>query len=151
MARSVYRARNLRYIVTYQAGVDGVSAADLAGFFVGWPSPPSPDRRLDLLRGSSHVGVAPDGEPGVGFVTALSDGVLMAYVPLLEVLPEYQHAGVGTALVDRVLDELGELYGVDGCCYDAVVPLYARFGFQRVIGMVLRPHLKPRERPYSGG
>jgi predicted N-acetyltransferase YhbS len=138
-------------MITYQAGVDGVSAADLAGFFVGWPSPPSPDRRLDLLRGSSHVVVARDGERVVGFVTALSDGVLMAYVPLLEVLPEYQHAGVGTALVDRVLDDLGELYGVDVCCDDDVVPFYARFGFQRVNGMVLRPHLKPRERPYSGG
>src|ERR1041384_5426951 len=132
MARSVHRARTLRYMITYQAGVDGVSAADLAGFFVGWPSPPSPDRRLDLLRGSSHVVVARDGERVVGFVTALSDGVLMAYVPLLEVPPEYQHAGVGTALVDRVLDDLGELYGVDVCCDDDVVPFYARFGFQRV-------------------
>lgn len=141
----------VRYMITYQAGVDGVSAADLAGFFVGWPSPPSPDRRLQLLRGSSAVVVARDGDRVVGFVTALSDGVLMAYLPLLEVLPEYQHAGVGTALVDHVLDELGELYGVDVCCDDDVVPFYARFGFQRVNGMVLRPHLKPRERPYSGG
>ena len=29
----------------------------------------------------------------VGFVTAISDGVLSAYIPLLEVLPEYQGAG----------------------------------------------------------
>lgn len=141
----------VRYMITYQAGVDGVSASDLADFFVGWPAPPSPSRRLDLLRGSSHVVVARDGDRVVGFVTALSDGVLMAYVPLLEVLPEYQHAGVGTALVDRVLDEVGSLYGVDVCCDDDVVPFYARFGFQKVNGMVLRPHLKPRERPYSGG
>jgi predicted N-acetyltransferase YhbS len=119
----------------------------LTDFFVGWPSPPSPQRRLDLLRGSSHVVVAWDDSRVVGFVTALTDGVLMAYLPLLEVLPEYQHAGVGTALVSQILDDLGELYGVDICCDDDVVPFYERFGFQRVNGMVLRPNLKPRLRP----
>jgi predicted N-acetyltransferase YhbS len=134
-------------MIKYQPSVDGVSAEDLAGFFVGWPSPPSPERRLDLLRGSSHVVVARDGARVVGFVTALTDGVLMAYLPLLEVLPEYQQAGVGSALVNRVLDELGSLYGVDICCDDDVVPFYERFGFQKVNGMVLRPHLKPRLRP----
>jgi predicted N-acetyltransferase YhbS len=134
-------------MIKYHPSVDGVSAEDLAGFFVGWPSPPSPERRLDLLRGSSHVVVARDGARVVGFVTALTDGVLMAYLPLLEVLPEYQQAGVGSALVNRVLDELGSLYGVDICCDDDVVPFYERFGFQKVNGMVLRPHLKPRLRP----
>jgi predicted N-acetyltransferase YhbS len=134
-------------MIKYQPGAADVCAEDLAGFFVGWPSPPSPERRLDLLRGSSHVVVARDGDRVVGFVTALTDGVLMAYLPLLEVLPEYQHAGVGTALVDRVLDELGSLYGVDICCDDDVVPFYSRFGFQKVNGMVLRPHLKPRLHP----
>jgi predicted N-acetyltransferase YhbS len=93
------------------------------------------------------VVLARDAGRVVGFVTALTDGVLMAYLPLLEVLPEYQHAGVGTGLVNRVLDELGDLYGVDVCCDDDVVPYYQRFGFQRVNGMVLRPHLKRRLRP----
>lgn len=125
-------------MITYRSGAGDVTADDLAGFFVGWPNPPSPQRRLALLRGSSHVVVAREDDRVIGFVTALSDGVLMAYLPLLEVLPEFQHAGIGTELVKRVLDEVGELYGVDVCCDDDVVPFYARFGFQRVNGMVLR-------------
>ena len=132
-------------MIKYRSDLDGVSEEDLSGFFVGWPSPPS--RRLDLLRGSSRVVIARDDDRVIGFVNALTDGVLMAYLPLLEVLPEYQHAGVGTALVDHILDDLGSLYGVDICCDDDVVPFYERFGFQRVNGMVLRPHLKPRLRP----
>ena len=33
----------------------------------------------------------------VGFVTAISDGVLSAYIPFLEVLPEYKSIGIGYA------------------------------------------------------
>ena len=125
-------------MISYRTDLDGVTEADLAGFFVGWPRPPAPAARVALLRGSSHVVLAWDEERLVGFVTALSDGVLMAYLPLLEVLPEYQGRGIGTALVDQVLGEIGELYGVDVCCDEDLVPYYARFGFQRVAGMVLR-------------
>jgi GNAT superfamily N-acetyltransferase len=125
-------------LIRYRTDLDGVTEADLAGFFVGWPRPPAPSRRLALLRGSSHVVLAWDEDRLVGFVTALSDGVLMAYLPLLEVLPDHQGRGIGTALVDRVLGEIGELYGVDVCCDEDVVPYYARLGFQRVAGMVLR-------------
>lgn len=125
-------------MIDYRTDLDGVTEADLAGFFVGWPRPPAPPSRLALLRGSSHVVLAWDGERLVGFVTALSDGVLMAYVLLLEVLPAYQGAGIGTELVNRVLAEIGELYGVDVCCDEDVVPYYQRFGFQRVAGLVLR-------------
>jgi predicted N-acetyltransferase YhbS len=134
-------------VIEYGTGLAGLRPDDLDGFFVGWPSPPAPEARLALLRGSDHVVLARDAGRVVGFVTALTDGVLMAYLPLLEVLPAYQQAGVGTGLVNRVLDELGDLYGVDVCCDDDVVPYYRRFGFQQVNGMVLRPHLEPRRNP----
>jgi predicted N-acetyltransferase YhbS len=134
-------------MIEYTTDLAGLGPDDLADFFVGWPAPPSPARRVALLRGSTHAVLARDAGRVVGFVTALSDGVLMAYVPLLEVLPRYQGTGVGTGLVNRVLDEIGEVYGVDVCCDDDVVSYYERFGFQRVNGMVLRPHLRPRTDP----
>lgn len=62
----------------------------LTGFFEGWPSPPSEERHLALLRGSSHVVLAWHAEEIVGFVTAISDGVLAAYIPLLEVRPGWR-------------------------------------------------------------
>jgi hypothetical protein len=42
-------------VVEYTTSLDGVTPRDLDGFFVGWPSPPSRERHLDLLHGSAHV------------------------------------------------------------------------------------------------
>lgn len=125
-------------MIEYSADPAGVAPDELAGFFAGWPAPPGPDARLALLRGSAHVVLARDEGRLVGFVTALTDGVLMAYLPLLEVLPSHRRSGIGSELVRRVLAELGPIYGVDVCCDDDVVPFYDRLGFARVNGMVLR-------------
>jgi ribosomal protein S18 acetylase RimI-like enzyme len=119
-------------MIEYTASLDGIDARDLEGFFVGWPSPPSPARHLEILRASSHAVVAKDGSRVVGFVTAISDGVISAYIPLLEVLPEYQGRGIGTELVRRLLDDLPDLYMVDVICDENVVPFYERLGLQRL-------------------
>jgi ribosomal protein S18 acetylase RimI-like enzyme len=127
-------------VIAYETGTEGLSADDLEGFFVGWPSPPSPERHLELLRGSEHVVLARDGESGqvVGFVSVVGDGVLSAYVPLLEVLPAYQGQGIGTELVRRALELVGDRYMVDLLCDEGLVPFYERFGMQRLTGMALR-------------
>ena len=111
-----------------------------AGFFVDWPSAPSPERHLAVLRGSLHVVLARDADTGrvVGFVTAVGDGVLSAYLPLLEVLPEYQGRGIGMELVRRMLELLGSTYMVDLCCDEELVPFYERFGMRSSIAMGLR-------------
>ncbi len=73
----------------------------------------------------------------VGFVNGISNGH-MAYIPLLEVLPEYQGRGIGTEMAKRVIVESGQQYGVDTACDDDVVPFYERLGFKRGNAMVLR-------------
>jgi GNAT superfamily N-acetyltransferase len=120
--------------------LDGIRPEDLTGFFVGWPNPPSPETHWRLLAGSDHVVLALDDASGrvVGFVTAISDGVLMAYLPLLEVLPDYQGRGIGTELVWRMLKRLRGLYGVDLLCEPELRPFYARLGMQPATGMALR-------------
>jgi len=118
--------------IEYREGVDGLSADSLRGFFVGWPTPPSPERHLELLRSSSHVVVALDGPRVVGFVTAISDDVVSAYLPLLEVLPEDQGRGIGSELVRRMLRRLADLYVVDLACDEDLVPFYERLGLMRV-------------------
>jgi ribosomal protein S18 acetylase RimI-like enzyme len=75
--------------------------------------------------------LALDGEQIVGFVTAISDGVLSAYVPLLEVLPGYQGRGIGAELVRRLLARLDGLYMVDLCCDEDVVGSYEHLGLSR--------------------
>lgn len=118
-------------MIEYRTDLDGVDPEHLQGFFVDWPKPPSPARHLDILRGSSYVVIAADGDRVVGFVTAISDGVLSAYIALLEVLPEYQGRGIGAELVRRLLAQLSHLYMVDLCCDENVVPFYERLGLSR--------------------
>ena len=126
------RGAYARDVISYHD--DALRLAELAldGFFVGWPNPPSPARHRELLAASDHVVLAVDGRRVVGFVTALSDGVLSAYVPLLEVLSDYQGRGIGSELVRRMLAQLGDLYMVDLACDEELVPFYERLGLQRV-------------------
>ncbi len=128
-------------MIRYQADLDGVTADQLLGFFVDWPAPPTPAMHLRVLAGSEAFVLAVDDVAGgkvVGFVTAVGDGVLAAYLPLLEVLPEYQGRGIGSELVRRVLARLGSRYMVDLVCDDDLVPFYERFGMVRYGAMILR-------------
>lgn len=132
-------------MVTYADTSAGVTPSDLERFFVGWPSPPTPERRLDLLRGSDVVSLAVDGSSLVGFATAISDGVLAAYISFLEVLPSHQGQGIGSALVERVLDQLDDLYMVDVVCDARLEPFYERLGFltlERGMGLRRRDRIR---------
>ncbi len=101
----------------------------LLGFFEGWRRSVSPEEHLELLRGSDHV---------VGFITGISDGVLSAYIPLPEVLPDYRGQGIGTELVRRLLHKLNGLYMVDVMCDPGIQPFYARLGMLPSTGMMIR-------------
>lgn len=128
-------------MITYQEDLDGITPSLLAGFWVGWPVSPTPEMHLRLLAGSEEVVLAIDPSAGgrvVGFVTAVGDGVLAAYVPLLEVLPEYRGQGIGSELVGRLLRRLGDRYMVDLVCDEELVAFYERFGMARHGAMILR-------------
>lgn len=124
----------------YKNTTSDISTDMLEGFFVDWPNPPSPSTHLIMLNKSSKVIVAIDESTNqvVGFITAISDGVLSAYIPFLEVLPEYKKKGIGKELVNRMLKELDDIYMIDLCCDDDLVPYYDNFGMTKTNGMVLR-------------
>lgn len=126
-------------MITYTDSLTDVSAADLrGGFFAGWPQPPTPETHLRLLHGSTHVWLARDGQPVVGYITALSDGVLAAYIPHLEVLAAYQRQRIGSELVRRMLATLRTLYMIDLICDADVQPFYERLGLRRYSAMIRR-------------
>ncbi|HJZ50186.1 MAG TPA: GNAT family N-acetyltransferase [Roseiflexaceae bacterium] len=127
-------------MISYSESIEGVSAGQLKGFFVGWPNPPSPETHLRILAGSAAAVLARDDAIGdvVGFITAVSDGVSCAYIPHLEVLPAYQGRGIGSELVRRMLAQLRHLYMVDLICDTDVQPFYARLGMRPYTGMILR-------------
>ncbi|QKS73031.1 GNAT family N-acetyltransferase [Paenalkalicoccus suaedae] len=124
----------------YIQSAEGITAQMLEGFFDGWPNPPSEETHIKLLTNSSHVVLAMDEstERVIGFITAISDGVLSAYIPFLEVLPEYKSQGIGKELVTRMLKQLEHVYMIDLCCDNDLVPYYEKLGMTRVNGMVVR-------------
>lgn len=126
--------------VSYRETTDQIAPENLEGFFVGWPTPPDPATHLRVLEGSDHVVIAVDEMSGrvVGYITAITDGVLAAYIPHLEVLPEWQDQGIGSELVRRMLARLGDLYMIDLLCDPELQPYYERFGFRRSQGMLIR-------------
>src|SRR5215210_5285014 len=114
-------------MILYADSLDGICAVQLRGFFVDWPHPPTPETHLKLLASSDFIVLAIDDEIDavVGFATALTDGILSAYIPLLEVLPAHQGQGIGQTLVRRLLERLGDLYMVDLLCDPELEVFYA--------------------------
>lgn len=115
-----------------------VAINKLKGFFVGWKSPLTMEHHYELLKGSTHFIVAFVDDKAVGFITALSDGVNSSFIPLLEVLPEYQKRGIGSELLRLMLIKLENIKNVDLTCDLNMQPFYERFKMMNSTGMILR-------------
>lgn len=86
-------------MIEYRSDIATLRADQLHGFFVGWPVAPAPAKPLAVLHGSYRVVIAVEMSDGrvVGFIHAISDGVLTAFVPWLEVLPSHQGRGAAAS------------------------------------------------------
>jgi ribosomal protein S18 acetylase RimI-like enzyme len=127
-------------VVRYTTDLAGIEARHLEGFFDGWSSPPDPERHLAALHAAYRVVLARDGDRVVGFVNAIGDGFLSAFIPLIEVLPGYRGRGIGSELMRRMLVELEHLRTVDLCCDAELEGYYRRFGMEPILGMAIRRH-----------
>jgi ribosomal protein S18 acetylase RimI-like enzyme len=127
-------------MITFTDDISSVNCDSLRGLFAGWARSVSTREHMQILHNSQHCVLAVDAESGsvVGFITAISDGVLAAYIPLLEVRVDYQGRGIGSELVRRMLRRLGGLYMVDVVCDADLEPFYRRFGFSRGHAMMMR-------------
>ena len=127
-------------VIYYTDDLAAVRENMLDGFFVGWPRRPSAGQHLAVLRGSYRSVVAiDDAEDRVaGFVNMISDGVLTAFIPWLEVLPAHQRQGIGSELMRRILDGTDRFYSVDLVCDAELIPYYERFGMRGLTSAMLR-------------
>jgi GNAT superfamily N-acetyltransferase len=127
-------------MIRFQTHLDAITDDDINGFFVGWPSHPDPATHLRMLENAYAVALAVDADTGrvVGFANAISDGVLSAYIPLLEVLPEWQGQGIGTRLIELICKQLDDLYMVDLVCDAELEAFYEPLGFRALTGMAKR-------------
>jgi len=127
-------------VIKYTDTISLFSAEQFTGFCVGWQTPLSPERLYKVLQQSAYVVIAYNAETRlpVGFINAISDKELSAYIPLLEVLPAYQKQGIGKKLVELMLEKLEHLYMIDLCCDEHLEKFYNSFDFTAVKGMVRR-------------
>lgn len=126
-------------MIIYTDSLEDITADHLrGGFFAGWPQAPSPETHLRVLQGSDHIVLAKDGEQVVGYITAITDGVLAAYIPHLEVLEAYKGQGIGSELVRRMHAALRDIYMIDLICDADVQPFYQRLGMTPYTGMIKR-------------
>ena len=127
-------------MIEYRATLEGLSSDQLTGFFVDWPDPPSSETLTSILENAYRLCLALDTDSNkvIGFTYAISDGILSAYIPLLEVLPAFRGKGIGAELIRRLSGSLGDLYMIDAVCDENVVPFYSSLGFFKAAGMMLR-------------
>jgi ribosomal protein S18 acetylase RimI-like enzyme len=127
-------------MIEYRHTATDLQPGRLEGFFQGWPHPPTPETHLRLLESSDEVILAVDRgrEVVAGFITAVTDGVLAAYIPLLEVRPAYRRKGIGTELLRRMLGRLEHLYMIDLVCDESQRPFYRRTGMREASAMIVR-------------
>lgn len=126
--------------IDYRTSVSGLRWDQLDGFFVGWPTRPTAATLLSHLERSYRCAIAVDlsGDRVVGFATAISDGLLAAYIPLVEVLPGWHERGIGTELMSVLLEQLEHLYMVDLACEEDVRPFYEKVGLTPARAMIRR-------------
>ncbi len=130
--------------IEFTTSLEHIEEEFLQGFFVGWQNHPTSTKHLELLQKSDEVLLARDTNTKkvVGFITAITDKVLAAYIPFLEVLPEYQNRGIGKELTIRMLDTLKDFYVIDLLCDTDLQSFYENIGMNKATGMMKRNYDK---------
>lgn len=98
------------------------------------------NKHYKKLENSSYFWIAIDKQTGddVGFVRAISDEIISSYIPLLEVLPEYQGGCIGKKLMENMLTTLRKFYMIDLLCNQDLQGCYSKFEITNSQGMVFR-------------
>lgn len=127
-------------MIEYINSLENISDKDLEGFFDGWPNPPSIQKHVKILENSDYFWLAVESTTRkvIGFINAISDKTLCAYIALLEVLPEYRGQGIGSELVRLMLNTLNGYYMIDLICDEKIAGFYSRFKMYESKGMMLR-------------
>ncbi|HUJ55676.1 MAG TPA: GNAT family N-acetyltransferase [Gaiellaceae bacterium] len=110
---------------------------------VGWSTPPADDTALQAALDRTWNVVAREQGEIVGIGRLLDDGALYATIWDMIVVPGAQRRGIGTAIVERLLERAAGRTIVALVATPEGRPLYERFGFRPgsdgSVAMLLRP------------
>ncbi len=87
-----------------------------------------------LMTSYYHIAVY-EKEKLIGYIDSVSNGVTDAYIQDLMVCPDYQGSGIGTALMDKMIEYLKEkrIYMISVVYEERLKPFYERFGFYNML------------------
>ena len=106
---------------------------DLQSLFlsVDWSSGHFPEKLVIALKNFETVFTAWDGDRLVGLICAMDDGIMTAYVHYLLVRPEYQHAGIGKRLVEKIKTAYKDYLRIVLVAYNDEAGFYESCGFEK--------------------
>ena len=126
--------------IIYSTNKDDLAPLEVSNFFEGWPEQPNEKVLRKSIENASYIVLAIDADKKklVGYITALSDDVLSAYIPFLEVEQSYRKNGIGHALVEKMVEQLEHLYMIDLVCDKELASFYGEAGFESWHAMIFR-------------
>lgn len=107
-------------------------------FFADWPIKPSYETVMKHFEASHALFLINDELEVVGFISALTDHVLYAFIALLEVRASERDKGYGKRLVEEMLNSLKGIYAIDLVCDDELESFYQPYGFTKWTAMIQR-------------
>ncbi len=117
---------------------DRVIPDELDCFFQNWKSPPPSETKGKLLDRSDLIVTARENGKLIGFLAAISDGAMHAFITLVEVLEGYQGKGIGKNLMKLATSHFKGHYDIVLITDPEKRPFYERLGFNEICGMHIR-------------
>jgi len=111
---------------------------ELDCFFQNWKSPPSSEIKNKLLKGSDLIITTRENGKLVGFLTAINDGAMHAFITLVEVLESHQGQGIGRNLMKLTISHFKGYYHIVLITDPDKGAFYKKFGFNEIYGMHIR-------------
>lgn len=103
----------------------------------GWANRRSIEGIQQMLDGTPLTLGAWEGGRLVGFVRVITDGIYRALIDDVVVEESKRGTGIGSELMQRVVERLAEVEEVFLRCGEHVVPFYGRHGFERSNGVIM--------------